>query len=106
DAAQDDSTVVTPVDDSTSEDTAADGSDRSDLARTGVSLGSLLATLSLVTLAGAGALALRHRLSPRGPAHRGPDRAFHVLRTRHLRPLRPRLVHRGDRRRLPRGRRR
>src|SRR5699024_9524 len=65
DAAQDDSTVVTPVDDSTSEDTAADGSDRSDLARTGVSLGSLLATLSLVTLAGAGALALRHRLSQR-----------------------------------------
>src|SRR5699024_7833226 len=65
DAAQDDSTVVTPVDDSTSEDTAADGSDRSDLARTGVSLGSLLATLSMVTLAGAGALALRHRMAQR-----------------------------------------
>src|SRR5699024_2091043 len=52
-------------DDSTAEDTTADGSDRSDLARTGVSLGSLLATLSLVTLAGAGALALRHRMSQR-----------------------------------------
>src|SRR5699024_3970157 len=65
DAAQDDSTAVTPVDDSTAEDTTADGSGRSDLARTGVSLGSLLATLSLVTLAGAGALALRHRMSQR-----------------------------------------
>src|SRR5699024_331962 len=65
DTAQDDSTAVTPVDDSTSEDTTADGSDRSDLARTGVSLGSLLATLGLVTLAGAGALALRHRMSQR-----------------------------------------
>src|SRR5699024_5982502 len=65
DAAQDDSTAVTPVDNSTSEDTTADGSDRSDLARTGVSLGSLLATLGLVTLAGAGALALRHRMSQR-----------------------------------------
>src|SRR5699024_5607456 len=65
DAAQDDSTAVTPVDDSTAEDTTADGSGRSDLARTGVSLGSLLATLGLVTLAGAGALALRHRMSQR-----------------------------------------
>lgn len=65
DDASSDDTVVTPVDNTTSGDTTADGSDRSDLARTGVSLGSLIATISLVTLAGAGALVLRHRMSQR-----------------------------------------
>ncbi|WP_245822946.1 5'-nucleotidase C-terminal domain-containing protein [Brachybacterium avium] len=65
DNAQDGSTVATPVGDSTSGDTTAGGSDRSDLARTGVSLGSLIATISVVTLAGAGALALRRRMSQR-----------------------------------------
>ncbi|MGO1598934.1 MAG: bifunctional metallophosphatase/5'-nucleotidase [Brachybacterium sp.] len=65
DAAQDDAPAVTPVDDSTSGDTTADGSDSSDLARTGVSLGALITTISLVTLAGAGALVLRHRMSRR-----------------------------------------
>ncbi|HEX7350215.1 bifunctional UDP-sugar hydrolase/5'-nucleotidase [Brachybacterium sp.] len=59
----DEQTVVTPVDDTTPGDTTAGGSDRSDLARTGVSLGGMVAAISLLSLAGLGALGLRHRLT-------------------------------------------
>jgi len=59
----DEQTVVTPVDDTTSGDTTAGGSDRSDLARTGVSLGGMVTAISLLSLAGLGALGLRHRLT-------------------------------------------
>lgn len=60
-AQDDDTTVVTPVDETTSGGTTADGS-RSDLARTGVSLGSMVAAISIVSFAGVGALGLRHRM--------------------------------------------
>lgn len=57
-ATGDDSSAVTPVGDST-----ASGDSRSDLARTGVSAGSMLAAAGLLSLAGAGALGLRHRMT-------------------------------------------
>ena len=57
-AAGDDSATVTPV----GSDTAS-GDSRSDLARTGVSAGSMIAAAGLLSLAGAGALGLRHRMT-------------------------------------------
>ncbi|WP_316249233.1 5'-nucleotidase C-terminal domain-containing protein [Brachybacterium sp. Z12] len=54
----DDPAAVLPVGD----DTSAGGS-RSDLARTGVSAGSMIAAAGLLSLAGAGALGLRHRMT-------------------------------------------
>ncbi|HJG92323.1 MAG TPA: LPXTG cell wall anchor domain-containing protein, partial [Brachybacterium massiliense] len=54
----DGSATVTPVGDGT-----ASGDSRSDLARTGVSAGSMIAAAGLLSLAGAGALGLRHRMT-------------------------------------------
>lgn len=53
-------TVVQPAD-----TTTANGSERSDLARTGVDLGGMIAAISIVSLAGAAALGLRHRMTRR-----------------------------------------
>lgn len=54
-----------PADVIPAEDTTAGGSDRSDLARTGVEVGPMVAAIGVISLAGVAALGLRRRMTRR-----------------------------------------